>query len=776
MRAAVVLFGAVTLLWQPPRDAPSQQPAAASIRGRLVAAATGDPIRNARVSVADDHERPPVLSDADGRFAFLALPAGSFTLTASKAGYAKTTFGARAPGGEGTPIRVASGAVVDDVVVALPRGAAIAGVVVDDTGEPVAGASVMIERVVARSRATPVPIVGLTDEAGRYRIGSLGAGPVLVSVFAAARSIVMLPGGGVMSGGGDLGQRIYYPGGVKAERGEPVSLQAGHEQLGIDFVTPANALVGPRVAPAPRDATVVSGRIVSVEGRPLPGAQVTLEPSGSTEATRRQTVSDADGAYQFVLPRGGSGTFRVVANRLGQGYLPAWYGQRDQRDVPEEITVSAGDIKANLNITLALSAVIAGRISDENGEPVEGAWVRTSIIRFVDGQRRLVTVPAATRSTDDLGRFRVWRLPVGEFIVSAVVGQIVGIDVTTDLPGYAVTYFPGTPNPVEAQFVSAGRAGEITGIDFSLVRTRTARVAGRAFDAAGEPVSGGLMLAPSRRSGVVAPGALGARIERDGRFEFANVPPGDYVLQVSRHREGSWSEGDTASQFVTVTGADVTGLELRASSGSTVTGRIVVEDGASVKPNQLELSALPLDPDLTVMNAGPPARALIGDDLHFELAGLQGPRRLRLLRVPTGFALKTIRLNGSDVTDATLAFGRPDQSLEDVEVVLTTHVAEISGSVADARGQPFNTAAVVAFAADPWQRYWRSRFVGIAAADHDARYRLEGLPPGEYYVAAADRRRSGEVEDPDFLESLTAHATRVTLAEGQHVSLTLRAR
>jgi len=58
-----------------------------------------------------------------------------------------------------------------------------------------------------------------------------------------------------------------------------------------------------------------------------------------------------------------------------------------------------GDIKANLNITLALTAVIAGRISDENGEPVEGAWVRTSIVRFVDGQRRLVTVPAATRST-----------------------------------------------------------------------------------------------------------------------------------------------------------------------------------------------------------------------------------------------------------------------------------------------------------------------------------------------------------------------------------------
>jgi len=80
-RVAVVLFGAVALLGQPPHDARPQPSATATIRGRVVAAATGDPIRNARVSISDDHEHPPLLSDADGRFAFLALPAGTFTLT-----------------------------------------------------------------------------------------------------------------------------------------------------------------------------------------------------------------------------------------------------------------------------------------------------------------------------------------------------------------------------------------------------------------------------------------------------------------------------------------------------------------------------------------------------------------------------------------------------------------------------------------------------------------------------------------------------------------------
>jgi len=103
---AVLLFGAVALLGQPRRDARPQPPATGTIRGRVVAAATGDPIRNARVTITDDHEHPPVLSDADGRFAFLALPAGTFTLAVSKAGFAKTTFGARAPGEAGMPIPI----------------------------------------------------------------------------------------------------------------------------------------------------------------------------------------------------------------------------------------------------------------------------------------------------------------------------------------------------------------------------------------------------------------------------------------------------------------------------------------------------------------------------------------------------------------------------------------------------------------------------------------------------------------------------------------------
>ena len=99
----------------------------------------------------------------------------------------------------------------------------------------------------------------------------------------------------------------------------------------------------------------------------------------------------------------------------------------------------------------------------------------------------------------------------------------------------------------------------------------------------------------------------------------------------------------------------------------------------------------------------------------------------------------------------------------------------MSGSVANAQGQPLTNVRVVVFAVDPSLRYAESRFLGRAMTDRDGHYRVEGLPPGDYYVSAIDRRAQGDMEDPDFLESLVVHATRTTLSERAHLVISLQA-
>src|SRR5207249_12142963 len=139
----------------------------------------------------------------------------------------------------------------------------------------------------------------------------------------------------LIAGPGGSERRIYYPGGMKSDAGEPLSLHPGDEKLAVDFVVPANVLSGPRVRPAPRDMTVLSGRILTIDGRPVTGAQVTLASLEFVRVVTRQTVSDADGAYQFVMPPDVSATFHIVAFRTG--YLPAGYGQRAATDPARDI-------------------------------------------------------------------------------------------------------------------------------------------------------------------------------------------------------------------------------------------------------------------------------------------------------------------------------------------------------------------------------------------------------------------------------------------------------
>ena len=357
----------------------------------------------------------------------------------------------------------------------------------------------------------------------------------------------------------------------------------------------------------------------------------------------------------------------------------------------------------------------------------------------------------------------MYGLPPGRYFVRAEVGAVG----TGDLPGYTATYFPGTPTPSDAQSVTLGVSEEAANVDFAMALGRTARIAGTTLDSAGEPYPARIEMRSSRRSSVVDVGAVGGRTYPDGRFEFPNVGPGEYVIDAT-------SVNDHALQFVSVSGADVTGLVLQTAPGSRVSGRVVFEGGEPINRREVLLSALPVDPDLSPFD-GSSRRAGIGLDDSFEFAHLIGPHRFHLAGAPAGWALKVILVDGVDAADRVFPFGTSDRSLRNVEVVLTTMMTEVSGTILDRRA-PAASGAVVVFAANRSRWYKGSRFLALARITGGT-FTVRGLPPDEYVIAAVERLpgadADNEWQDPQFLEGLVTRATRVVLGENQKASVGL---
>jgi len=64
--------------------------------------------------------------------------------------------------------------------------------------------------------------------------------------------------------------------------------------------------------------------------------------------------------------------------------------------------------------------------------------------------------------------------------------------------------------------------------------------------------------------------------------------------------------------------------------------------------------------------------------------------------------------------------------------------------------------------------------VRSARPDQQGQYQIRGLPAGEYLAVAIDYVQEGMWNDPEFLESLRRYAQRVTISEGNGVSLALK--
>jgi hypothetical protein len=153
-------------------------------------------------------------------------------------------------------------------------------------------------------------------------------------------------------------------------------------------------------APAQKGTGVIRGRVVAGDtGRPLRRARISLSGVGLGADARRSTSTGIDGSYTFKdLP---AARYRITATR--GGYLQLEFGQKRPNEQGRPIELGDGGTLQNVDFALPGMSGISGRITDENGEPIEGVSVYAMRSLFFEGRRRLVPVSGSSVRTDEGG-------------------------------------------------------------------------------------------------------------------------------------------------------------------------------------------------------------------------------------------------------------------------------------------------------------------------------------------------------------------------------------
>jgi hypothetical protein len=429
----------------------------------------------------------------------------------------------------------------------------------------------------------------------------------------------------------------------------------------------------------------IAGTVVSANtNEPLKKAQgvIANEEAGSDEHPQTAT-SDASGHFSIEHVAAGRYDLRVAC----VGYLATQYGQ-DKADKPGAVlTLVAGQKMTDLLFRLQRTAVIAGRITDEDGEPVRQASVEVFSRTTVRG--KFNTEQAGAASTDDLGEYRVFDLPPGNYFIVASWprGEAYNImqGATQQEVGYPAMYFPGTTDVARASVIEVKSGDEVPGIDISFARGalgRTYKIHGHVLNSiSGHPDANVMvMLGPrthdSEEQTSFGIDAKSARPdENTGEFEIDDVPPGEYIVMAISFDGGKIQTG---TQSVHMVGWDVRDVSILLTRGIDVSGRVTFDGQTAASASGMSVS---LSPSEAEARFNPGGQAKVQPDGSFVLTGVgDGSYSINLLSKCAVCYVKSAKSNGVDLLEHGVQVGSGNVP-SNISIVYSSNTATVNGSV-----------------------------------------------------------------------------------------------
>jgi len=516
-----ILSGAA---WCQPPPAPAEPQAGpvkpevrAVLEGQVLDAKTGAPVARVNLELIGDASRdPPASATAgpDGRFTIPDVAPGRYRLFLERRGYVRQAYGGRSMQ-QAAVLSLSPGQKLRVDAKLVPQ-AVIAGKIVDEDGEALAGVQVRALRIgYARSVRGPAPEGwASTNDLGEFRLHSLPPGRYyLQAVYTPGDFNAPAPAAGAGSSEPVLGYvPTFYPGVKDPATAVPLEAVPGAEIRGIQF------------AVAQAQTYRIRGRVWNaVTGRVERNTMVMLVPRSrdlaSFAAFRNTTV---DGKGNFELRGIQPGLYYVIAR---------WFGEGGRNMARQAVDVTNSDVEG-VEVVLGQGADIPGSVRAE-GEGAVDTKKLSVFFRPAD-PAGFMMMPASANVEDD-GSFVVRKVMPGEYLV-----QLMGMP--KDF--YVKSVRLGDQEVLDSGFTveSGGAPGALEVV----LSAGAGRLDGLVLGEDDKALPGAtvvLLPEPERRKyeRLVKSSAC----DQNGRFTLEGIPPGEYKLFAWKEVEtGAWLDPD----------------------------------------------------------------------------------------------------------------------------------------------------------------------------------------------------------------------------------------
>jgi protocatechuate 3,4-dioxygenase beta subunit len=562
--------------------------------------------------------------------------------------------------------------------------------------------------------------------------------------------------------------------------------------------SPGGATPPPPPPPTPTaDLASMEGQVSNaLGGTPLRKATVFLNrqnggPIPSGARTNYSATTDATGRY--IITGIEPGTYRISAEHTG--YLNMQYNARRPGGPGTALDLARAQKMTGVDFRLTPHGVIAGKITDEDGDPIQGVQIQIMRMAYNQGRKEL-QIANCCENTNDLGEYRMSGVQPGKYYLSAIYRNRRQItdraDESASQEDYVTTFYAGVTDFSAASQLEIGPGDQMLGINLRLAKVHTVHVTGRAVDNSATPtpdaVRGATVNVVNGQPGPPQPmptinsriqirlqprGALNmpnlqinTQVRADGSFDFASVAPGQYYL-IAVGQGGGRAGAHAARLAVDVGNSNLEGVNIAINPGAEVRGHVRFDGDA---PSPLPSLTVRLTPREFNPGVPQPQPARVAPDGSFQFDDVNLDLYNVAINTPSGLYLKSVRAGNADVMTSGIDLANGATSLD---ILLGLNPPQVTGSVVnEATAQPAAAVTVVLMPREK-ERQDQSYFYSSTNTDQYGNFTFGRVTPGDYVAYAWEDVQTGQWYDPDFMKEYLGKGQTLTAQENNPVTVKL---